>query len=67
MANSTSVLDDGNVTKSTWTCGGWSDVVEGYHVKGLDHGWPSTWPLGEELEALILGPTTWNAPTMLLD
>lgn len=67
VANATSMLENGNITKSTWTCGGWSDVVEGYEVKGLGHGWPSTWPLAAELEAIRLGPTSWNASTVLLD
>ncbi|KAF2463659.1 alpha/beta-hydrolase [Lindgomyces ingoldianus] len=65
--NSTSVLENGTVVKSTWTCGGWADVVEGYYVEGLGHGWPSTVSLDPRLEAYRLGLTTWNASSVLLE
>lgn len=47
VVNSTVRLRDGNdtIVRSTWTCRGREDVVVGYKVKGLGHGWPSTVPL----------------------
>lgn len=67
VGNSTSMLQNSTIKKSTWTCGGWQDVVVGYYVKGLGHGWPSTVPLDKQLEEFRLGPTTWNASAVLLE
>ncbi|ORY15502.1 Alpha/Beta hydrolase protein [Clohesyomyces aquaticus] len=65
--NKTSVQENGTVAKTTWSCGGRNEVVTGYYVEGLGHGWPSTTPEDERLEAFRLGPTTWNASTVLME
>lgn len=67
--NATSVHEDGTVVKTTWDCEhlGEVEVVSGYYVKGLGHGWPSTTPEDEQLEAFRLGPTTWNVSTVLME
>lgn len=68
VANSTSVSENGTIAKATWTCGGWSDVVTGYYVKGLGHGWPSTVALSDPLlEEFRGGPTSWNASRVLME
>lgn len=68
VVNATTVLQNGTIAKTTWTCGGSSEVVTGYYVKGLGHGWPSTVPLSDEwLETFRWGPTTWNASAVLME
>ncbi|KAJ4290308.1 hypothetical protein N0V90_010524 [Kalmusia sp. IMI 367209] len=36
------ILDGGNVTRSSWGCGGWRDVFVHYRIDKFGHGWPST-------------------------
>ena len=67
VSNATVSLENGEVTRSTWTCGQWQDVVVGYHVRKLGHGWPSTVPLEGIYEEFRHGPTNWNATAVLLD
>ncbi|KAH7139138.1 Alpha/Beta hydrolase protein [Dendryphion nanum] len=61
------ILDGGNVTKSTWSCDGWEDVVVHYRIDKFGHGWPSTSFQGDVFEQLRLTSTTWNATTVMLD
>ena len=67
VSNSTTVMENGSVERSVWTCAGYQDVVTGYLVKELGHGWPSTVPLGGILEEFRLGPSAWNASALLMD
>ncbi|KAF2118842.1 hypothetical protein BDV96DRAFT_643012 [Lophiotrema nucula] len=57
----------GSVVKTYWYCGAEKEAVVGYQVTGLGHGWPSTVPLDSGLEGFRLGPTTWNASSVLLE
>ncbi|KAF2794281.1 carbohydrate esterase family 1 protein [Melanomma pulvis-pyrius CBS 109.77] len=63
----TEILDGGNVTKCSWSCDGWEDVVVHYKINHFGHGWPSTAGQGEPFETLRLGPTTWNATSVILE
>ncbi|RYP40439.1 hypothetical protein DL767_001675 [Monosporascus sp. MG133] len=60
-------LDGGNITKSSWLCDGEQDIVLHYQINNFGHGWPSTAAQGEPFETLRLGPTTWNATTVILN
>ncbi|RYP04947.1 hypothetical protein DL764_004127 [Monosporascus ibericus] len=60
-------LDGGNITKSSWLCDGVQDLVLHYQINNFGHGWPSTAAQGEPFETLRLGPTTWNATTLILN
>ncbi|KAF2274302.1 alpha/beta-hydrolase [Westerdykella ornata] len=64
----TVVLRDGGdgIVRGSWTCRGWEDVVVGYRVRGLGHGWPSTVKLDEVWEGFRLGPQGWNASRVLM-
>ena len=61
------ILDGGNVTKSSWSCDGWDDVFVHYRINRFGHGWPSTTEQGEPFDTYRLGPTTWNATTVILE
>lgn len=61
------ILDGGNVTKSSWSCRGWREVFVHYRIDKFGHGWPSTVWQGEPFESLRLGPTTWNATSVILE
>ncbi|KAF2031687.1 hypothetical protein EK21DRAFT_87943 [Setomelanomma holmii] len=65
-ANATSWLQNETIQQKSWTCDGWANVVIGYYVKDLGHGWPSTIALEGILEDYRGGPTTWNASTFLM-
>ncbi|RYO99104.1 hypothetical protein DL763_001705 [Monosporascus cannonballus] len=60
-------LDGGNITKISWPCDGAQDLVLHYQINNFGHGWPSTAAQGEPFETLRLGPTTWNATTVILN
>ncbi|KAF2126372.1 carbohydrate esterase family 1 protein [Dothidotthia symphoricarpi CBS 119687] len=60
-------LEGGDVTESRWSCGGAKDVVVHRQIKDFGHGWPSTSAQGEPFETLRLGPTTWNASSLVVD
>ncbi|KAF2189050.1 carbohydrate esterase family 1 protein [Zopfia rhizophila CBS 207.26] len=63
----TEVLDGGNVTRYSWSCDGWKDIFVHYKINHFGHGWPSTVWQGEPFESLRLGPTSWNATSVILD
>lgn len=56
-----------DVVETSWRCRGEKDVVVGYKVAGLGHGWPSTVQLDEFWESFRLGPQTWNASRVLVE
>lgn len=62
----TETLDGGNVTRYSWSCNGWKDVFVHYRINHFGHGWPATAWQGEPFEQLRLGPTTWNATSVIL-
>lgn len=66
VSNATTWLEDGSVMRSTWTCDHWDEVVVGYYVKKLGHGWPSTVRQEGIYEEFRHGPTSWNATAVLL-
>ena len=63
--NSTSVLYDGGVERSAWTCHGRKDVVVHYYIHGFGHGWPTTTPLDNDFQRY--GPTYFNATPIVMD
>ncbi|KAF2706088.1 carbohydrate esterase family 1 protein [Pleomassaria siparia CBS 279.74] len=60
-------LEGGNVTQSSWSCDGAENVTVHRKINLFGHGWPSTTAQGEPFETLRLGPTTWNATSLVLD
>ncbi|KAL6711771.1 hypothetical protein ACN47E_002814 [Coniothyrium glycines] len=66
-ANTTTQIEGGTVQRSAWMCDNNEDVVVGYFVQKLGHGWPSTTPQAGIFEEFRGGPTTWNASTVLLE
>jgi poly(3-hydroxybutyrate) depolymerase len=67
VAKSSSWVENGSIERSVWNCGGWAEVVTGYYVRGLGHGWPSTVPLEGILEEYRGGVTSWNASALLME
>ena len=65
MTNSTTPLYGGNVTKFSWSCGGFPEVVVHYLIQGFGHGWPTTYPLNNDFQRL--GPTYFNATPVVMD
>jgi poly(3-hydroxybutyrate) depolymerase len=63
--NKTVKLFNGNVEKSTWSCGESEDVVIHYYIHGFGHGLPSTMPLENDYQRL--GPTYFNATPVIMD
>lgn len=61
------MLDGGNVTRYAWSCDGWKEVFVHYKIDKFGHGWPATAWQGEPFESLRLGPTTWNATSVILE
>lgn len=59
-------LDGGNLTTFSWSCGGWTDVFVHYRISHFGHGWPATEWQGEPFEQFRLGPTTWNATSVIM-
>ena len=63
--NKTTKLYEGNVEKSTWSCGAVDDVVTHYYIHGFGHGWPSTVPLENDYQRY--GPTCFNATSIIME
>ncbi|KAF2264780.1 alpha/beta-hydrolase [Lojkania enalia] len=61
------IIDGGNAMRYSWSCGGWKDIFVHYRINQFGHGWPSTAWQGEPFEELRLGPTTWNATSVVLN
>ncbi|KAI8934050.1 hypothetical protein NX059_008816 [Plenodomus lindquistii] len=60
-------LEGNTVTESSWTCNGKADVVVHRTIAGFGHGWPSVAKQADVLEQMRLGPTTWNASSVILE
>ncbi|KAF1957753.1 alpha/beta-hydrolase [Byssothecium circinans] len=67
MQTSTESLEGGNVTRSAMTCGRARDLVVHYAINNFGHGWPATLWQGQPFEQLRLGPTTWNATSVIVE
>lgn len=63
--NKTVKLFNGNVDKSTWSCGEYEDVVIHYDIHGFGHRWPSTVPLENDYQRY--GPTYFNTTPVIMD
>ena len=63
--NRTVKLFNGNVEKSTWSCGQNEGIVTHYYIHGFGHGWPSTVPLENDYQRY--GPTYLNATPVIMD
>jgi poly(3-hydroxybutyrate) depolymerase len=61
------IQDGGNVTRYSWHYGGSRDVFVHYRINNFGHGWPSTAWQGEPFEQYRLGPTSWNATSVILE
>ncbi|KAF2848041.1 carbohydrate esterase family 1 protein [Plenodomus tracheiphilus IPT5] len=60
-------LQGKTVTETRWTCDGKADVVVHRAIAGFGHGWPSVASQANVLEQLRLGPTKWNASSVILE
>lgn len=61
------MMENDTVDRTAWTCGGWEQVVVGYFVEGLGHGWPSSVPLEGVWEEFRGGPSKWNCSEVLME
>lgn len=48
---------DGKVHITSYSCGGYNDIVQGYKIDGLGHDWPSTEPNSDSSTPTVIEAT----------